>query len=391
MRSDPGFPFPPGQSGAPPAEFAERRENAPLAPAALPSGDEARVVVRHADVLAMLSSPHLTRELNYEGAPRIVVGSDPEVLSNIDPPRHTRIRRIVSKAFLPRQMAVWRPRVAAIADDLAAGLGDPPADLVADFAVGLPLRVICTLLGVPDADLPRFARWSDVFLSSSAYSPQERQEADRAFTEYSRGLIAERRAVAPGDALIDVLIAAHDGGDVLGEREMVRLVASLIVAGHETTANVLARGVLSLLETGQYQLLVEDLGRMPGTVEEILRHGMPADGGLLRVATADIELPSGTIHKGDAVMPSMAAANRDPEVFADPDRFDITRGECPHVSFGHGAHYCLGAALARQELEVSLATLVRRFPGLRLAVPPDEIEWKSGLLVRGPVRLPVTW
>ncbi len=390
MRSDPGFPFPPGPHGSPPTEFAERRENAPLAPAQMPSGDEARVAVRYADVRAVLASPRFTRELSYPGAPRLVVGSDPEALSNIDPPRHTRIRRIVSKAFLPAQVAVWRTRASAIADELAAGLGDPPADLVADFAVQLPLRVICTLLGVPDDDLGRFAQWSDVFLSSSAYTPQERQEAGRAFAGYAHGLIAERRT-APGDALIDVLVAAHDGGDVLSEHEMVRLVVSLIVAGHETTANTLARGVLSLLATGQYRLLARDPGRIPVAVEEILRHAMPADGGLLRVATADVKLPSGTIRKGEAVLPSMAAANRDPEVFPDPDRFDIARGEYPHMSFGHGAHYCLGANLARQELEVSLTTLVRRFPGLRLAIAPDQVEWKSGLLVRGPVRLPVTW
>jgi cytochrome P450 len=388
--SDPGFPFPPGPCGAPPSEFAERREHAPLAHARLPSGDTARVVVRYADVRALLASPHTTRELTYPGAPRLVAGSEPEALSNIDPPRHTRIRRIVAHAFLPRQVAVWRPQVEDVADELVSGLEGPPADLVADFALMLPLRVICMLLGVPDADLSRFARWSDVFLSSSAYSPQERQEAGRAFAAYSRELIAERRA-RPGDALIDVLIAAHDDGEVLGEHDMVRLVASLIVAGHETTANVLTRGVLSLLTSGQYRLLVEDPGRIPVAVEEILRHGMPSDGGLLRVATADVALPSGTIKKGEAVLPSMAAANRDPGVFADPDRFDSARKACPHLSFGHGTHYCLGANLARQEIEVTLETLVRRFPRLRLAIPPSEVEWKAGLLVRGPVRLPVTW
>ncbi|MCF6472148.1 cytochrome P450 [Nonomuraea sp. MG754425] len=390
MPSDPGFPFPPGPRGTPPAEFDERRRNAPLAPARLPSGDHARVVVRYADVRTLLASPHLTRELGYPGAPRIVAGSDPEALSNIDPPRHTRIRRLVGKAFLPRQVESWRPRVAAVADELAAGMGGPPADLVSDFAVRLPLRVIFLLLGVPAADLTRFAAWSDVFLSSTAYTPQQRRRAEREFAAYSRELIAQRRA-EPGDALIDALIAAHDGGDVLAEDEMVRLVASLIVAGHETTANVLSRGVLSLLTSGQYRTLRESPGLVPGAVEEILRYEMPADGGLLRVTTADVELPSGTIRSGEAVMPSMAAANRDPAAFPDPERFDIARPPRPNMSFGHGAHYCLGAALARQEIEVSLETLLRRFPELRLAVPAEDIAWKSGLLIRGPVRLPVAW
>lgn len=380
------------EGGDPPAFFADRRSNAPLDPAVMPSGAEVRVAVRYADVREVYGSPDLLRATAPPVAPGADTGDDPDTLINMDGERHNRIRRIVAGAFTPRRVAAWRPDIAAIAEALAddflhAGL-ETPQDLIAGYALPLPIQVVCALLGVPADDLERFRHWSDAYLSTTAQAAVERRAAAQAFADYLLELIGKRRA-QPGNALLDVLISAHEGGDALSEGELVRLCRTLIVAGHETTANVLASGVLRLLATGQYALLVEDPGRVPQAVEEILRFESPSDGGLPRRAARDVELPSGTILQGEAVVGVIASANRDPEAFEDPDRFDVGRAECPHMSFGYGQHYCLGANLARLELQVGLETLVRKLPGLQLAVPAAEVPWKKGLLVRGPEVVPV--
>lgn len=380
-----------GEDGDPLAAFADRRRSAPLDPAILPSGAEVRVAVRYADVREAYGSPDLLRSSAPPVSAGADVGEDPDMLINMDGERHNRVRRIVAGAFTPRRVALWRPAIAAIAETLAEDLQrDPetPKDLIAAYALPLPIQVICMLLGVPADDLERFRHWSDAFLSTSSYTAAERGAAAQAFAGYLSELINKRRA-QPGDALLDLLMSAHDGGDSLNESELVRLCRTLIVAGHETTANVLARGVLRLLATGQYGLLAADPALVPQAVEEILRFETPSDGGLPRRAERDVELPSGTIPQGGAVVAVIASANRDAAVFEDPERFDIGRAECPHLSFGYGQHYCLGANLARLELQVGLETLVRRLPGLHLAVPASEVPWKKGLLVRGPEVLPV--
>jgi cytochrome P450 len=391
------YPFASASSEELPAEFTRRIEEEPLAPVRLPSGDEATLAVRYADVRQILSDPRFTRELHYPGAPRVVRGTDvsdePDALINMDPPRHTKLRAVVSAAFTPRRVAAWRPRAAEIAERLmdefvAAG---PPADLVSGYAFPLPVQVICELLGVPHEDRDRFRAWSDAFLSISAYTAEQRRAAAKAFSRYVWELIAARRRT-PGDGLVDALIEACDQDGALTDRELVRLLVGLILAGHETTATVLARGTFVLLtEPAQYAALAADPARIPGAVEEILRYNVPGDGGLLRVATEDVELPSGVVRKGEAVMPSVAAANRDPGVFPDPNGFDIARPDGAHVTFGYGPHYCLGANLARLELQVAFAALVRRLPGLDLATPAGEVPWRSGLIVRGPKQLLVTW
>ncbi|MFC4907979.1 cytochrome P450 [Actinomadura gamaensis] len=376
------------------SEPHRRQADDPLAPVRLPSGDEALVAVRHADVRQVYGDPRFSRELHYPGAPRLLrgtdVGDDPSALINMDPPRHTRLRRLASGAFTPRRIAAWRPRAQRIADDLVDAMRSP-SDLVAAFAFPLPIRIITELLGVPPEDWDRFRVWSDAFLSTSDQGADERAEAGRAFSRYVAELIAERRA-HPSDGLVDALIEARDGGEAMSERELLRMVVGLIVAGHETTATVIARGALTLLaEPDRYAALVADPESVPTAVEEILRWDVPGDGGMLRVALEDVELPSGRVAKGQAVMPLSAAANRDPEVFDRADRFDQTREECPHLTFGQGPHYCLGANLARMELQVAFGTLARRLPGLALAEPADAIPWRSGLMVRRPERLPVTF
>jgi cytochrome P450 len=412
MAIEERYPFPCAPDEAVPPEFARRQEEAPLAPATLPSGDAAAIAVRYADVRQILSDPRFTRELNYPGAPRLVNGTDlsdePDALINMDPPRHTKVRAALSAAFTPRRVEAWRPRATEIAERLLNELAaaGPPGDLVAGYAVPLPIRVICELLGVPHEDHERFRAWSDAFLSVSAYTAGERKTAARAISKYVWELIAARRhdpgSDASGDALIDVLIDAIDERQALTDKELVRQTVGLIIAGHETTATVLSRGVFVLLtRPGQYAGLAADPAQVPAAVEEILRYNVPGDGGLLRVATQDVELPSGVIRQGQAVLPSVAAANQDPSVFPEPGRFepgrfdtsrpDTSRQEGAHMTFGYGPHYCLGANLARLELQVALAALVRRLPRLELAATPKEIPWRSGLIVRGPRRLPVTW
>jgi cytochrome P450 len=383
--------------GSPPPEFARRRADAPLAPVTLPSGDEVTMAVRYADVHEVLTNPAFSREATLApDAPRILpgeeFGEDPNALTNMDPPRHTRVRRIVTGIFSPRNVKAWHPKILAITEHLTDGLvaQGTSADLISAFTVPLPIQIMCELLGVPPADREKFQTWTDMIISSTAFTVEERIAAAGEFSGYVRELIAARRG-SEGDALIDALISAHDEGERLSEAELVHLTVMLIMAGYETTATVLARGVLSLLTTDQYRVLCAEPEIIPGAVEELLRYGMPSDGGLLRMATSDVRLPSGVVRAGQTVMPSMASANRDPEVFPDPERFDVRRAECPHLTFGQGPHYCAGANLARHELRLALETLTRRLPGLRLAVAADEVEWRSGLLLRAPLRLPVTW
>jgi len=242
------YPFPCAPGDAVPPEFARRHVDDPLAPATLPSGDDVAIAVRYADVRQILSDPRFTRELNYQGAPRLVNGTDvsdePDALINMDPPRHTKVRAALSAAFTPRRVEAWRPRATEIAERLldefvAKG---PPGDLVAGYAVRLPIQVICELLGVPHDDHERFRAWSDAFLSVSAYTAQQRKTAARAISRYVWELIAARRQ-APRDALIDALIEAVDERDALTDKELVRQTVGLIIAGHETTATVIARGV----------------------------------------------------------------------------------------------------------------------------------------------------
>ncbi|MFF5212808.1 cytochrome P450 [Streptosporangium sp. NPDC000396] len=360
----------------------------------MPSGQPARVAVRHADVKEVLSDLRFSRELCFEGAPRLVdgvdlAGMDPDLLLNMDPPRHTRIRRIVSGAFTPRRIESWRPRVCEIADQLIDRFPEGPVDLASRYSFPLPIQIICELLGVPGADRERFRVWSSIALSDSALNEEERLTMGAEFYSYIADFLAERRR-EPGDDLVDVLIGARDEDDSLSESELARLTLLLIVAGHETTATVLNKGVFMLLtEPDAYAALVADPSLVPVAVEEILRYCQPSDSALLRLATEDVSLPSGQVRKGEVVLPSVAAANLDPELFSDPGRFDILRQPNPHIGFGHGHHYCLGAGLARLELQAAIGTLVRRLPTLRLAGAPEDVPWRTAAIVRGPAELMV--
>jgi cytochrome P450 len=386
-----------GPEGAPPEQFRHPVE-APFGRVVMPSGDSAVAVTRHADIRIVMSDPRFSSDLTYPGAPRLLSGdsfaTDPNSIINMDPPQHTRLRRLVSRAFTPRRIESWRPRVTEVADALLDDLvaRTPPADFVAAVALPLPVRIICDLLGVPHEDRQRFQAWSNAFLSTTAVTAEARRASNAEFDAYVARLVDDRRR-NPGTALIDELISARDEGEALSEDELVRMVLGLIVGGHETTVSFLTKGLLLLLtHPRQFALLASDPPRYaPGAAEEILRFDVPSKGGLLRLAMEDVPLPSGVVRKGEAVMPVLSAGNRDDAAFADPHRFDIARTDNPHLSFGHGPHFCLGAHLARLELEVAIGAVARRLPGLRLAVPAEEITWKVGVFLPAPEQLPVAW
>jgi cytochrome P450 len=365
----------------------------PLPEITLPSGDTMRAASRYADVRQVLADPRFSRRLRGSG-PRMARGgdisNDQHSLLNMDPPRHTRLRRIAAIAFTPKRIEAWRPRVTAIAGELVADMvaAGPPADLVSAFAFPLPVRVICELLGVPECDRERFRRWSDATLTISTADAAQRATANREFRQYVTALLARRRA-APGDALIDALLDAHDGGDAFGKDELVSLTINLIAAGHETTANVIAAGVFTLLAE---ECRPPSRAVTEALVEEILRYDNPATYALPRLATEDVDLPSGLVRAGETVLPLLAKANRDPAAYPAPERFDPDRyGAAPHLTFGHGPHFCLGAGLARLEVGIALTSLFTALPGLELSVAPDDVPWRRGGLVAGPRSLPVRW
>ncbi|MBG0814048.1 cytochrome P450 [Planomonospora sp. ID82291] len=389
------FPFAPGPHQGPPTEYGRRHREEPLGPVEMPSGDRALLAVRYDDVATVLSDPRFSRELDYPGAPRFLPGFDiadaPGSIISMDPPRHTRLRRLLSGTFTPRQIGAWRPRVRAIAHRLVDGMleQDGPVDFVSAFAFPLPVQVICDVMGVEDLDVARVREWSDAALSTSALTPDEQISAMIEFGAYIAELIAAHR-LRPGDGLLTALIEAHDEGDKLDEEELIRITLGLFLAGHETTASVLSRALLRLLgPDGAYARLVASPELVAPAVEELLRMEEPGDVGLLRVATEDVELSCGRVRRGEAVMAPPCAANHDPAAFPEPDRFVIGRDGPGHLAFGRGAHYCLGANLARLELVEALAVLTERLPGLALAEPADAVPWTTGHIVRRPERLPV--
>jgi cytochrome P450 len=324
------------------------------------------------------------------------------MLLMLDPPDHTRLRRMLTGRFTVRAMTALEPRVAAIVEDAletmaAAG---PPADLVADFALPVPSLVICELLGVPYADRAGFQERAERTLRSDL-TPGERTEVIRASRAYMGTLVAQARR-DPGDDLIGMLVREHgdrpaaDGG--IDDEELAGLANLLLVAGHETTSNVIALGTLELLrDPAQMALLraaVEDPepAALHRAVEEMLRLVSPVSAGFPRVATRDVVVGTHEIPAGTLVTASLCAANRDPALAGgNLDELDLAREPLPHVAFGYGIHHCLGAPLARIELRIAFAALLRRFPGLALAVDPTALEYRRDALIHGVEALPVTW
>lgn len=377
--------------------FTKLRREEPVCRVELPYGGEGWLVTRYEDVKLVLADPRFSRAatVGREDLPRATPAPvRPDSLLSMDPPEHSRLRKLVAKAFTGRRVAELRPRTRAIVDEKLTALeqAGAPADLVEGFALPLPVTVICEMLGVPPRDQHRFRDFSDAILSTTAYTREQIESARDSLETYLAEVVAERRQ-RPTDDLLGALVAARDEEDRLSERELVNLGVGLLIAGHETTANQIANFTYVLLTQREYwELLRAEPELIPGAVEELLRYvQLGAGAGQPRVATEDVVLSGVTVRAGDSVFVNTQAANRDENVFDDPESLDLTRQRNPHVAFGYGAHHCLGAQLARVELQVALEALLERFPSLRLSLPLDEIPWKSGLLVRGPKQLLVEW
>lgn len=395
------FPFPDSSYGGPDARYARLRVEQPVVRVRTAGGVDAWLITRYDDVRAALADPRLSRARTCApGAPRIggSMTTTPEMIISLDTGEHARLRKLVVGAFTSRRVEMMRSSVQKVSDELlddiaAAG---PTADLVDRFAVPLPLTVIGELLGVPREALREFGVHARVFATVDDRAGSEESLNGLAkLNEYIVGLVADKRATPTDDMLSD-LIAARDEDDRLSEQELVTFGFTLIGAGFDTTANQLANSVLALVtqHRDQWRRLAEDPTRIPVAVEELLRHVnlfATDTTGFPRIATEDMEIGGVRIAADDVVLLSLSSANRDETVFPDADRLDLARTPNPHISFGHGVHYCLGKQLGRMELEIALEGLLRRFPDLRLAVPEDELPWHVGEINHTLSALPVTW
>lgn len=309
----------------------------------------------------------------------------------VDPPDHTRLRRLVSKAFTPRMIEHLRPRIQQITDDLLDAVQEQGAmDLIADFAHPLPLTVISDLLGIPVADRLRFHEWIQVMVNITTEAAP-RKDAIQHFLNYVTTLLEEKRA-CPGDDLTSSLVRVEENGDQLDEHELISMLILLIIAGHETTVSLLGNGTLALLQhPDQLLLLQHDPSLIPGAVEELLRYTSPVSLSDERWASEDIERHGKLIRKGQQVLAALISANADPQHAPGGEILDVTRHESQHLAFGKGIHTCLGAPLARLEGQIAFGTLLRRLPNLRLACDPAHLDWKLNPVLRGFTSLPVTF
>ena len=308
---------------------------------------------------------------------------------NQDPPEHTRLRGIVHKAFTPQRVRDLQPRIEQIATDLLDAIAhQPEGDLVEDFALPLPITVIAEMLGVPVADRDKFRRWTNVILSGDMSSMEMIME----FVQYMNNMIEMRRKEDSGD-ILSALVRVDDDGQQLEQMELLSMIFLLLVAGHETTVNLIANGMLDLLQhPEQFRRLRDNPALTSRAIEEMLRYNGPVDGTTNRWASDDLEWSDGRVIKaGDVLIPLLLAANRDPEVFDDPDTFDITRDPNPHIAFGHGIHFCLGAPLARMEGNIALSRLIDRFPNIRLNIDPAQVQRGNTLLLHNLSALPVIY
>ncbi|RCG22840.1 cytochrome P450 [Sphaerisporangium album] len=360
-----------------------------------PDGAAVWLVTRHADVRAALNDPRLS--LNRASARGGYTGfALPPVLDanllNMDPPDHTRVRRLVAKAFTARRVEALRPRIQAFADGLLDVVASGnEADLMAALAVPLPLLVIGELFGVPAAGLEDFRRWTTTLVAPDPGQPEQAKVAVANMARFLQDLVASKRA-APGDDLLSAMIAARDEDDRLGEEELVSLAFLILWAGYEATVHLIGNGMLMLLREPEHLAALRgDPELLPPFVEEVSRFMTPTPYAIRRFPLQDVEIGGTVIPAGQTVLLSLACANRDPAVHRDPGAFTPAREGDGHLAFGRGIHHCLGAPLARAEAQIAIGALVRRFPDLALAAPVDELSWQASFRSHGLLRLPVTF
>ncbi|MCC5474626.1 cytochrome P450 [Streptomyces barringtoniae] len=386
------YPFNSSQDLALSAAYERARETPGLLRVQLPYGESAWLVTRYADARLVLGDQRFSRALALEhDEPRASEGRRDSGILSMDPPDHTRLRALVAKAFTVRQVEKLRPQIRELTSTLldemeAAG---PPVDLVDRYALPIPVAVICRLLGVPEEDRPRFRTWSDAALSTSSLTAEEFDRNREELRAYMAQLITAHRD-QPRDDLMTALIGARDRDDRLSELELVDLCVGILVAGHETTATQIPNFVLTLLDHPEaLSRLRAEPTLITSAVEELLRFVPLGSGaGQPRYAKEDVEVGGTLVRAGDAVLVAIGAANRDALRFTAAGTLDISRNGNAHLGFGHGVHHCLGAPLARLELQEAIGALVARFPRLHVA---GDITWKTEMLVRGPRVMPVGW
>ncbi len=384
--------------------FARVRQLGPVHAVTLADGHGAWLVVRHEEARAALNDPRLSKDMHAAlatGSSVVAEGLPGPAFARhvltVDPPDHTRLRRLLSAAFSPRRVETLRARVQIISDDLLDDIArqgpDSRIDLVATFAFPLPFTVICELLGVPQSDRAALGEGFGKMLVPTS-NPDEyaaAKEASDSVVAMLRALVETKR-IDPGDDLVSDLISARDGEERLDTQELLSTIFQLIVAGHDTTASLIGNSLVALFRNpAQLAELRADPTKIPKAVEEFLRYDAPVPHSTFRYTTEPLTLGGVAIPAGEQVIICLAAANRDTERYADPETLDVERNGARHLAFGHGIHHCLGAPLARMEGQLALGSLIRRFPELALAVPATDLHWGhgDGLVLRGLSELPV--
>jgi cytochrome P450 len=385
--------------------FARLRREGPARPVVMPHGAKVWLITRYADVRALLTDPRISKDgklMNemYVRHSGTAVGDDEPVttgfddnlsrhLLNSDPPEHTRLRAQVSEAFSASRIACWRPRIEQVTDELLnAVANESKVDLIRALAVPLPLIIIAELHGIPAKDRDAWQAWSTKLIGSG-HDPVEVAEASRRVTEYTIGLLEAKRA-APGDDLVSALVNASDHGDGLNQDELVAMIFVLMAAGLDTPMRQIGVAVYTLLtHPSELAKLRADPSLMPSAVDELMRFDGTVAVASFRFAVADIPLDDVIIPAGEMVLLSPGSADRDSAHFDTPDQLDVQRHQPGSLAFGHGPHYCIGAHLAKLEIEVALSRLISRFPHLRLAVDPNELHWENHNLLRSLEELPV--
>lgn len=394
--------------------YAALREQRPVYRATLPSGVDAWLVTRYAEGRQALADARLSKDPSRHSeqahrSGRVGIPGERSAdlvshLLNIDPPDHTRLRRLVSKAFTPRRVAAFEPRVRQLTEQLIDGFsGRGEADLIHAFAFPLPIYAVCDLLGVPAEDQDDFRDWAGMMIRHGGGPRGGVAKAVKRIRRYLAELIHRKRAqlatrAEADEDLISGLIRASDHGEQLTENEVAAMAFILLFAGFETTVNLIGNGLYTLLRHPEQRTRLQEAVAaddssaerfLNGAVEELLRYDGPVEMATWRFATEPVELGGARIEKGEPVLVVLAATDRDPDLFAHPDALNLTRSDNPHLGFGHGVHYCLGAPLARLEGRVALGTLLSRLPDLQLDAAPEELRWRGGLIMRGLRTLPV--
>ncbi|MGW4235444.1 cytochrome P450 family protein [Streptomyces sp. NPDC004749] len=377
--------------------YAKLRDAGPVHEVRGADGGRFWLVVGYEEARAALADPRLSKTMATVGGHEAVESiMGPHVLV-LDPPDHTRLRKLVAPEFTTRRVEALRPRIQRIADELLdAAIPAGSGDLVDAFAFPLPIIVICELLGIPPGDRDSFRAWSNKILTPTG--PDDAREGSLLLRAYLDDLIEDKRRSEPADDLLSTLLRTRaENGDRLSAEELRASAYLLLIAGHETTVNLISNATRSLLtHPDQLAALRADFGLLDATIEEALRYEGPVETSTLRFTLEPVTIGDTVVPEGDKVLVSLAAANRDQTVFPAPDTFDIRRSEQPgrsrtHVAFGHGIHFCLGAPLARLEARIALRTLLERCPDLALDMTAGPYEWLPGLLLRGVRALPVRW